>query len=88
MHNKIDLVQAEAINDVINATTSEAKNLSLLSLEGKVSNRIIPLKTRLADVISLIEVNIDYPEYEDIEEANKDTIINGAFSDINPVSMY
>ena len=76
MHNKIDLVQAEAINDVINATTSEAKNLSLLSLDGKVSSRIIPLKTRLADVISLIEVNIDYPEYEDIEEANKDTIIN------------
>ncbi|MCQ2086785.1 MAG: tRNA uridine-5-carboxymethylaminomethyl(34) synthesis GTPase MnmE [Bacilli bacterium] len=76
MHNKIDLVQAEAINDVINATTAEAKNLSLLSLDGKVSNKIVPLKTRLADVISLIEVNIDYPEYEDIEVANKDTIIS------------
>ena len=76
MHNKIDLVQAEAINDVINANTKEAKNLNLLSLDGKTSNLIIPIKTRLADILSLIEVNIDYPEYEDIEVANKETIIN------------
>lgn len=76
MHNKIDLIQAEAINDVINATTVEAKNLSMLSLDGNTSNKIVPIKTRIADVLSLIEVNIDYPEYEDIEEANKDTIIS------------
>ena len=44
MHNKIDLVQAEAINDVINATTKEAKNLSLLSLDGKTSNLLMPIK--------------------------------------------
>lgn len=75
MHNKIDLVQAEAINDVINATTKEAKKLSLLSLDGKTSNLLIPIKTRLADILSLIEVNIDYPEYEDIEVANKEKII-------------
>ena len=76
MHNKIDLIQAEAINDVINATTKEAKNLSLLSLDGKTSSLLIPIKTRLADILSLIEVNIDYPEYEDIEVANKDKIIS------------
>ena len=76
MHNKIDLIQAEAINDVINATTEEAKNISMLSLDGMASKKLIPLKTRIADVLSLIEVNIDYPEYEDIEVANKETIIN------------
>lgn len=76
LHQKIDLIQAEAINDVINATTKEAKELSLLSLDGKTSNLIKPLKTRIADVLSLIEVNIDYPEYEDIEVANKNTVIN------------
>ena len=76
MHNKIDLIQAEAINDVINATTKEAKNLNLLSLDGKTSDLIRPIKTRLADILSLIEVNIDYPEYEDIEVANKDTVIS------------
>ena len=76
MHNKIDLIQAEAINDVINATTKEAKNLSLLSLDGKTSDLIRPIKTRIADLLSLIEVNIDYPEYEDIEIANKDKVIS------------
>ena len=75
MHNKIDLVQAEAINDVINATTKEAKRLNLLSLDGETSQLIKPIKTRIADILSLIEVNIDYPEYEDIEVANKDRII-------------
>ena len=76
MHNKIDLVQAEAINDVINSTTKEAKKLNLMSLDGKTSELIRPIKTKIADILSLIEVNIDYPEYEDIEVANKDTIIN------------
>ena len=75
MHNKIDLVQAEAINDVINSTTKEAKRLNLLSLDGKTSELIRPIKTKIADILSLIEVNIDYPEYEDIEVANKDKII-------------
>lgn len=76
LHNKIDLVQAEAINDTINATTREAKNLSLLSVSGQTSNLIKPIKTKIADIISLIEVNIDFPEYEDIEVANKDKIIS------------
>ena len=76
MHNKIDLVQAEAINDVINSTTKEAKKLNLMSLDGKTSALIRPIKTKIADILSLIEVNIDYPEYEDIEVANKDIIIN------------
>ena len=75
MHNKIDLVQAEAINDVINSTTKEAKKLNLLSLDGKTSELIKPIRVKLADILSLIEVNIDYPEYEDIEVANKDKII-------------
>ncbi len=75
LHQKVDLVQAEAINDVINASTIEAKNLSLLSLSGDTSKLIVPLKTKLADLLSLIEVNIDYPEYEDIEIANKEMVI-------------
>ena len=76
IHQKIDLIQAEAINDTINATTKEAKELSLLSLSGETSELIKPLKTRLADIISLIEVNIDYPEYRDIEVANKEKVIS------------
>ena len=75
LNNRIDLIQAEAINDVINATTKEAKELSILSLKGKTSELILPLKKRIADVLSLIEVNIDFPEYEDIEVANLSHII-------------
>lgn len=75
LHQKMDLIQAEAINDMINSTTKEAKNLSMLSLSGKTSQLLLPVKTRLADIISLIEVNIDFPEYEDIEQANKQQII-------------
>lgn len=76
LNNRIDLIQAEAINDVINATTKEAKQLSILSLKGKTSDLVLPLKKRIADVLSLIEVNIDFPEYEDIEVANKGQIIS------------
>ena len=76
LNNKIDLIQAEAINDVINSTTKEAKELSILSLKGKTSELILPIKARIVDVLSLIEVNIDYPEYEDIEVANKEHVIS------------
>ena len=75
IHQKIDLIQAEAINDAINATTKEAKDLSMLSLSGETSKLIVPIKIKLADIMSLIEVNIDYPEYQDIEVANKDMIV-------------
>lgn len=78
LNQKMDLVQAEAVNDVINATTKESKKVSMLSLEGDTSELLNPIKTKLADIISLIEVNIDYPEYEDIEVANKEMIIRYA----------
>ncbi len=75
-HGRIDLVQAEAINDVINASSIEAKDLALLSLKGKTSEKLLPLKTKLADLLALIEVNIDYPEYEDIEQVTVEKIIS------------
>jgi tRNA modification GTPase len=70
LNQKIDLIQAEAIQDVIAATTTDAKRLSLLSLTGKTSDMLAPLRTKIADLLSLIEVNIDYPEYEDTGVAN------------------
>ena len=76
LHNRIDLVQAEAINDMINSTSAEGKRLSMMSLEGKTSSLLLPLKEHIADLLSLIEVNIDYPEYEDIEQVNREKIIH------------
>lgn len=76
LNGKIDLIQAEAINDIINATTSEAKELSMISLEGKTSELFRPIKEDLAGILSEIEVNIDYPEYTDIEEVNREKLLN------------
>ena len=76
LNNKIDLVQAEAINDVINAINDEAKQISMLSLKGDTSNIVLNIRNKIADILSLIEVNIDFPEYEDIETASKEMIIN------------
>lgn len=86
IHQKIDLIQAEAINDIINSSTKESKDLSMLSLTGKTSELLLPVKTRLADIISLIEVNIDYPEYEDIEQANKQQVITICEEIINMIN--
>ena len=75
LNGKIDLVQAEAINDMINATTEEAKDLSMVSLTGETSKLFKPIKDRIAEILSHIEVNIDYPEYEDIELTSKEEIL-------------
>ena len=75
LNGKIDLIQAEAINDMINATTLEAKDLSMESLTGETSKIFLPIKNDIAEILSHIEVNIDYPEYEDIEVTSKEEII-------------
>ncbi len=80
-NERIDLVQAEAINSLINAETLQSKRLQMYSLTGETSKLIKPIETTLADILSLIEVNIDYPEYQDIEEMTNDKIIKN----INPL---
>lgn len=74
MHGKLDLIQAESINDLINAESEASKKISMMALKGETSTLITPLKKSIGDLLSLIEVNIDYPEYLDIEEANDEKI--------------
>lgn len=74
-NGRIDLVQAEAVNSLINAQTKEAKQISLYSLNGQTSSLLYPVRDHLADILSLIEVNIDYPEYEDVEEMTHEKMI-------------
>ncbi len=68
-NGKMDLIEAEAVNDLINATTVEAKNVALLSLSGATSKLLSPLKEELGEMLGLIEVGIDYPEYDEVEQA-------------------
>ena len=88
LHQKIDLIQTEAIHDVIQATTIEAKRLSLLSLTGQTSEKIAPIRQRIADILSLIEVNIDYPEYQDIEQASKEKVITDCVEIVDLLNTF
>lgn len=72
LNNKIDLIQAEAINDMIRATSEEESKLAVLSLKGNTSKMILEVKEKLLEIISNIEVNIDYPEYDDAEVVTKE----------------
>ena len=86
MNGKMDLVQAESINDLINAESEESKKISMMSLKGETSKLIKPLKSSLGYLLSLIEVNINYPEYTDIEEANQEKIISSCNENINYIN--
>jgi len=66
LNGRIDLVEAESIMDIINAKTDKARKLSINQLEGRVSNIIRSFRQELLELLASIEVNIDYPEYEDI----------------------
>lgn len=85
LNQKMDLIQSEAVNDIINATTKAAKDLSMLSLKGETSKLIYPIKDQLSYLLSLIEVNIDYPEYEDDEAANSEKVIQICDNLINDI---
>ncbi len=69
LNNKIDLTQAEAINEIINAKTEKSLKLSLSHLEGTLSRYINKLRLMLKDILTSLEVSIDHPE-EDIEFIN------------------
>lgn len=74
LNNKMDLVQAEAINDLINSTSEEEASLAMMGLKGSTSEMIGKLKKEMLDLVSGIEVNIDYPEYDDAEIITKEII--------------
>ena len=68
LNGRIDLTEAEGVMDLINSKTDISRKIALNQVGGKVSNMISKLRDELAGIIANIEVNIDYPEYEDIEE--------------------
>lgn len=66
LNGRMDLIEAEAVMDLINSKTEKSRQLAMNQLNGRVSNMINDLRNKIASIISNIEVNIDYPEYEDI----------------------
>lgn len=75
LNGRIDLTQAEGIMNLIESKTDISRQMSINQLSGKASNLIINLRKELVNIISNIEVNIDYPEYEDIEVLTNEKII-------------
>ncbi|GER74631.1 tRNA uridine-5-carboxymethylaminomethyl(34) synthesis GTPase MnmE [Weizmannia acidilactici] len=68
LNGRIDLSQAEAVMDLIRAKTDKAMNVAIGQMEGKLSKLIKKLRQEILEVVAHIEVNIDYPEYDDVEE--------------------
>ena len=66
LNGRIDLIEAEGVMDLISAKTEKSRTLALSQVSGNVSNLIKDLRQKIVNVIANIEVNIDYPEYEDI----------------------
>ena len=75
LNGRIDLTQAESVADVINAETENARTMSVNNLTGKLSKIIREVKQELLSLEANIEVNIDYPEYEDIEDITNEKAI-------------
>lgn len=75
LNGRIDLTQAEGIMNLIESKSEISRNLSVNQLTGSVSTLIKSLRSDLADILSNIAVNIDYPEYEDIEVLTSEKII-------------
>ena len=75
LNGRIDLTEAESVNDLINAKTDVARRLALNNLKGRVSKDIRNLRSKITDIMANIEVNIDYPEYEDIEIVTNETLL-------------
>lgn len=74
LNGRIDLVEAEGVMDLINAKTEKARSLAINQINGSVSSLIKELRQDLVETIANIEVNIDYPEYEDIEVMTIDMV--------------
>ena len=74
LNGRIDLVKSEAVMDIIDSKSEEANKLALSQLTGSTSNMIKKFREKLKQLLASIEVNIDYPEYYDIEVVTKEQI--------------
>lgn len=78
LNGRIDLSQAEAVMDLIRAKTDRAMNVALGQMEGRLSKLIQRLRQEILETLAHVEVNIDYPEYDDVEEMTHKLLIEKA----------
>ena len=76
LNGRIDLIEAEGVMDLINSKTEKSRKLAINQVNGEVSKLIKDLRQKVIEILANIEVNIDYPEYEDIEEMTNSIILS------------
>lgn len=74
LNGRIDLTQAESVMDLINSKTDQNRKVAIKGLNGNVSNLIKVLRQEMVELLASIEVNIDYPEYEEYEVMTNEKI--------------
>ena len=75
LNGRIDLIEAESVNDLINAKNDAARTLALNNMEGRLTKKIRDIRNSVVNIMANIEVNIDYPEYEDIEIVTEESLL-------------
>ncbi|MDX5473949.1 MAG: tRNA uridine-5-carboxymethylaminomethyl(34) synthesis GTPase MnmE [Bacillaceae bacterium] len=78
LNGRIDLSQAEAVMDLIRAKTDRAMNVAIGQMEGRLSRLVQRLRQEILETLAHVEVNIDYPEYDDVEEMTHQLLIDKA----------
>lgn len=85
LNGKMDLSQAEAVINLINAKTQTETRIAAKNLEGNLSKKIMELREELVELMAKIEVSVDYPEY-DYDEVEPDSIVNLLDKKINEIN--
>ncbi|KJJ40862.1 tRNA modification GTPase [Bacillus subtilis] len=78
LNGRIDLSQAEAVMDLIRAKTDRAMNVAMNQMEGRLSALVRRLRSEILETLAHVEVNIDYPEYDDVEEMTHQLLVEKA----------
>ena len=75
LNGRIDLLEAEAVMDMIDSKTEIQRKMASNQISGKTSNLINELRNDMVQIISNINVNIDYPEYDDVDIITNDILL-------------
>ncbi len=75
LNGRIDLSQAEAVMDFIRSKTDRASKVAMNQIEGRLSDLIKRQRQSLLEILAQVEVNIDYPEYDDVEDATTEFLL-------------
>ncbi len=74
LNGRISLLEAESVSDLIEAKSEKQRSMAISGVSGRTTNLVRALRDKILDVIANIEVNIDYPEYEDAIEITHENL--------------